>query len=356
MSYHGRFYTRTSGSIAESKTVVFSHAKLWANAGNCVDRFQLSDQEQVAIPVPIRHMYGLAAALLPALLAKSSIDIQADSNVIRYLQREPEFEPTTVYLTPSFCHALTRLPQAHRRYRLTIVAGDRTPPDIFTRYEEVHGRLVSLYGSSELGAVAAGSPDDAFELRRHSTGRPMPGVRVSNSMEHGARDGAHSELCFDHPAGGEGYADARGEVVRADERFLEGRLTSNDVGRLGDDGYLRVTGHSDHLVKRDGRFVAFSDVEAALLKNAEVEAAVVISDGLTPRGARLTAVCVARSRETDARAIREESRRYLPTYAIPDRITLVADIPRLETGKPDRAALARYVAADPSCSEPSATR
>jgi acyl-CoA synthetase (AMP-forming)/AMP-acid ligase II len=343
-SYRGRFYTRTSGTTAVSKTVVFSHSRLWANARNCVGRFQLSGQERVAIPVPIWHMYGLGAGLLPALLANASIDIQANSNVIRYLQRETEFQPTTVYLTPGFCYALTRLPQAHRRYRLTIAAGDRTPADIFARYEEAHGCLVSLYGSSELGAVAAGSPDDPFQLRSHSTGLPMPGVRVSHCTA-SPPDGEYAELCFDHPFGGDGYADERGEVIDADDRFREGRLKSNDLGRVGTDGYLRVAGRSDHLVKRDGRFVAFSDVEEALLKNAVVEAAVVLSDGTTPRGARLTAVCVARSGDADVRAIREESRRHLPAYAIPDRITLVDEIPRLESGKPDRAALARQMAA-----------
>jgi acyl-CoA synthetase (AMP-forming)/AMP-acid ligase II len=347
VSYCGRFFTRTSGTTADSKAIVFSHAKLWANARNCVDRFQLNDQERVAIPVPIWHMYGLGAALLPAVLARSSIDIQADSNVIRYLQRESEFEPTTVYLAPSFCYALTRLRQARRRYRLTIAAGDRTPADIFTRYEDAHGCLVSLYGSSELGAVAAGSPDDSFEHRCRTTGRPMTGVRISNSEQSHSELRELSTLRIDHPAGGDGYADERGEVVRTDDRFVDGRLKSNDVGRLDANGYVLVAGRSDHLVKRDGRFVAFSDVEEALLKTGAVEAVVVLSCGHTPRGAQLTAVCVTRGEvAADARSIREASRRHLPPYAIPDRVTFIETIPRLESGKPDRAALARYVADD----------
>ena len=344
-SYRGRFYTRTSGTTASSKTVVFSHAKLWSNARNCVDRFQLSDQERVAIPVPIWHMYGLGAALLPAVLANVSIDVQADSNVIRYLQREAEFEPTTVFLTPSFCYALTRLPRARRRYRLTIAGGDRIPPDIFARYEQAHGCLVNAYGSTELGLVAAGSLEDPFEIRTHAIGRPMPGVHVGHGAKNSERDDGYSELWLHHPAGGDGYADERGEVIRPHDRFLDGRLKSQDVGRLGDDGRLRVAGRSDHIVKRDGRLVAFSDVEEALLKNVLLEAAVVLSDGSTPRGAQLTAVCVARNRNADVQAIREESRKHLPAYAMPDRITLVDDIPRLESGKPDRAALARFVAA-----------
>jgi acyl-CoA synthetase (AMP-forming)/AMP-acid ligase II len=342
-SYRGRFYTRTSGTTAASKLVVFSQAKLWNNARNCVDRFQLTRADRVAIPVPVWHMYGFGAALLPAFLANAEIDVQAESNVLRFLERDAAFQPTTVYLTPSFCHALARLPQASRRYRVTIAAGDRTPADVCERYEAAHGPLISLYGSTELGAVAAGSPDDSFALRSQTTGRPMAGVRVIQRAE-GHRGGGDAELTFEHPAGGEGYADANGDVA-PDETFHRGCLRSNDVGRLDDDGYLRIAGRSDHLVKRDGRFVAFSDVEAALLKNAGVSAVVVFSDGTTPRGARLTAVCVAASPDADPRAIRDGTRRFLPPYAVPDRVTLVDRIPRLPSGKPDRTALAAHVAA-----------
>jgi len=282
--------------------------------------------------------------LLPAVLAKSAVDIQADSNVVRYLQHEAEFEPTFVYLTPSFCYALARLQQVKRRYRLTVSAGDKTPPDILRRYEDAHGCLVSLYGSTELGAVAAGSPDDPVHLRSDSTGRPMPGVLVTHAAQPVDEDAAASELCFDHPAGGEGYVDERGEVIQNDERFFAGRLRSRDVGRLGPDGYLRVTGRSDHLVKRDGRLVALGDVEVALLKNHSVEAAVVLSDGFTPRGAQLTAVCVVRNHGGDERSLRDAARQHLPAYAVPDRVILIDDIPRLESGKADRAALGRYVA------------
>lgn len=343
ISYTGRFYARTSGTTADAKIAMFSQEKLWANARNCVDRFQLSDRDRVVIPVPVAHMYGLAAAFLPAVLAESSVDIQADSNILRYLQRETEFEPTVAYLTPTFCCALVRVRRTSRRYRLTVVAGDKTPPETFERYERLHGCLVSLYGSTELGAVAAGSPDETFDLRCHSVGHPMPGVSVSNGEDGVRAEGGVSELWFTHPAGGEGYADNQGEVNRKDDHFAEGRFRSKDMGCVGEDGYLRVVGRSDHAVKRDGLLVSFSEVEGGLLKDENIEAAVVLSDGITPRGARLTAVCVLRSNGIDERAIREQSRNHLPGYAVPDRVVLVNEIPRLQSGKPDRPTLLRYL-------------
>ncbi len=340
ISYRGRFYARTSGTTGSAKIAMFTQEKLWANARNCTDRFALSDRDRVVIPVPVSHMYGFGAGFLPAVLAGASIEIQADSNIPRYLQREAEFEPTVAYLTPTFCYMLTRLPQAARRYRLTVAAGDKIAPDTFERYERLHGCLISLYGSTELGAVAAGAPDDGFGQRCHTVGRLLPGVEVTNGI---AAAPGLSELWFMHPTGGEGYADDRGETDRKDERFANGRLRSKDVGSLGADGYLRIIGRSDHMVKRNGVLVAFNDVERALLKNGHIEGAVVLSDGVTPRGARLTAVCELRTPSTDARAIREESKKHLPAYAVPDRVLLVDQIPRLQSGKEDRKALLKHV-------------
>ena len=344
VDYRDRFYARTSGTTSGAKTALFTHDKLWANARNCAERFQLSARDRIFVPVPLSHMYGLGAGFLPALLAGASIDIQADSNILRYLQRESKFEPTVAYLTPTFCYSLTRLPQAHRRYRLTVAAGDKTPEDTFERYERAHGCLVSLYGSTELGAIAAGAPDDPFELRCRSVGRPMPGVQVVQHGQTNDVDAGPFQLCFVHSAGGEGYANDRGEVDPGDQRYAAGWFRSSDVGSLGDDGYLRIVGRSDHMVKRDGILVSFGDVESALLKNEHVEAAVVVSDGETPRGARLTAICVPRTPAIDAAAIRDESRKQLPPYAVPDRVVLVDDIPRLQSGKRDRVALLQYLA------------
>ena len=107
--------------------------------------------DRVAIPVPIAHMYGFGAAFVPAVLAGASIDLQPNANVLRYLAREPDFDPTVAYLAPSFGDALVRVRKAPRPYRLTIMAGDRLTGELFDGYEALHGRLVNLYGSTELG-------------------------------------------------------------------------------------------------------------------------------------------------------------------------------------------------------------
>jgi acyl-CoA synthetase (AMP-forming)/AMP-acid ligase II len=76
---------------------VHSHDKLLKNAQNCVNRWELDGKDRMTIPVPIFHMYGLGAAFLPGILAGASIDFQANSNLLKYLQREKDFNPNIAW-------------------------------------------------------------------------------------------------------------------------------------------------------------------------------------------------------------------------------------------------------------------
>ena len=87
---------------------VHSHTKLRENARNCVQRLTLNCDARIAIPVPLFHMYGLGAAFLPAVAVNASIDLQRGANLIRYLQREREFNPNVVFMTPVFCETLLK--------------------------------------------------------------------------------------------------------------------------------------------------------------------------------------------------------------------------------------------------------
>ncbi|TGD74143.1 long-chain fatty acid--CoA ligase [Mangrovimicrobium sediminis] len=334
----GRLYAATSGSTGTPRIAVHSHPLLWRNAQNCRERLQLAETDCIAIPVPLFHMYGLGAAFLPAVLAGANVALIGDTNVLRYLQREAASKPSVAYLTPSFAHSLLRVRKSPRQYRLTVLAGDRAPASTFDAYEQKHGCVVCLYGSTELGAIAAGSPDDPAATRRETSGRLMPGVELA-----AAGEDSPAVLGFRHASGCAGYADAAGRA-QPGELLLDGVYRTSDLGELDAAGYLRIHGRRDHTVNRDGQLVSFSAVEQALSQLDAIVAAVVCSNGETPRGAQLTAVCVAADKALDAREIRQQVRSVLAHYAIPDTFLWWDALPRLPSGKPDRQAIQTQLA------------
>lgn len=331
------FHLGTSGTTARPKLATYTPERLIGNAENCVRRFQITADDRVLLPLPLAHMYGLGAAFLPAVLAGASVRVLANVNLLTYLQAEREFDPTVVFLTPALAHQLVSARKQGRSYRLTAMGADRIDPESFARYEERHGCTVCVYGSTELGAVASGSPDDSFERRRHSSGRLLDHVQLvppPNDI-----DESGSTLCFDHPFAMVGYANATGEPELPADGYRNGVYLTRDVGELDEYGDLHVRGRRDDCVKRDGYLVAFADVERALEQLPGVTRAIVMKGETTPRGLALIAFCVADAKGDDAAEIRRACNSILPGHAIPDRIVVLDRLPLLSTGKPDRQAL-----------------
>ena len=343
-----RLYLRTSGSTGTPKMVVHSHTRLKKNAENCVLRLGLDNDHRVAIPVPIAHMFGLGAAFLPAVSVGASVDLQAGANLLRYLQREREFDPDTVFMTPVFCETLLKGRRAARPYRLTVTAGDRfRGQDTFSGYESLFGCLVNLYGSTEMGAMTAGSPDDPGDMRAQTAGSPMPDVQMRmeklNAENHDEMSDVGILWCS-HPYGFEGYADEDGNPVAQSPEASDDWFCTKDLGRIREDGSVEVLGRNDHSVNRDGLLVYFADVEDAIRTIDGIETVAVMSQGESRRGARLAAFCVpARAADMNEAQMRSSCFDLMPNRAVPDDIIFLRSLPLLPSGKVDRQKLTQMV-------------
>lgn len=341
-----RLFLRTSGTTGSAKLVRHRHDRLLRAARNAHRRLGLSPADRIAVPVPLAHMYGLGAAFIPAVLTSASVDLQPNSNVLRYLARERQFDPTVAFLTPTFGDAVERIRKRRREYRLTVMAGDRLTTELFDRYERMHGRLVNLYGSTELGVIAAGDPEDPAERRRNLIGRLLPGVSLWGGPDEPSAAGDPAvpyPLWFDHDFGFECYVDLDGREVREPDGSLTSgaRFRSGDFGRLVG-GYLDVVGRDDDRVNRDGLLLACGEVAAALRAIDGIEQVAVLAGGASRRGRALIAFCVpaAGSRWAPG-SLRKACFGILPARAVPDQILILAEMPHLANGKIDRAELRR---------------
>ncbi len=327
---------RTSGSTGIPKLAVYAHEKLRGNVLNCVHRFGLSYTDRVTIPVPIYHMYGLGAAFLPSVAVGATIDLQKSSNLLTFIQRETPFNPNLAFMTPSFAYTLLQTRKSKRPYRLTVTAGDRFRLDSFADYEVAFGPLLQLYGSTELGAIAAADPTLPIEVRRRSVGLPMPDVacRLQTPVD------GEGELWCKRRYGFEGYVDKYGKPVSLGTDYVDGWFRTKDIARFNPDGSLEVLGRSDHSVNRDGLLVFFADLEKTIETLEPVEAVAIVTGDDTERGKKLIAYCViAKDSNLSADMIRTHCFDKLPRRVVPDEIRLLDTLPLLPSGKVDRITL-----------------
>jgi acyl-coenzyme A synthetase/AMP-(fatty) acid ligase len=297
-----------------------------ANARVVVDRLGLGSADRISLPVPLWHMYGLGAALLPGLLAGASIDLIAHANALSVFDRERRFAPTVAFVTPSFAASLLKARRTRARpYRLSVCAGDRIDRGTFQMWEECSGALVQLYGTTEMGAVAAASPQMPAPVRAISVGPPFDGVECAVD--------AAGVLQVRSPFAFLGYADASGAPTPTSEWYATG-----DRARLVQ-GRIMILGRADLAVERDGRLMQLEDVERVMEQLDGVEHAAVVADGHSPRGVGLVAFVVG-SAAHDPATLRAALRSALPEWAVPERVCPIERMPTGATGKLDRAALA----------------
>jgi O-succinylbenzoic acid--CoA ligase len=122
---------------------------------------------------------------------------------------------------------------------------------------------------------------------------------------------------------------------------------TNDVGTVGVDGLLRVRGRLDDVMITGGVKVPAWTVVRALAEHPGVRAIEVLGVPDNEWGQRVVAFVVPAdpSDPPSLDSIRTFGRPALSATALPRQVVIVASVPLLPTGKPDRATLLELAAA-----------
>jgi acyl-coenzyme A synthetase/AMP-(fatty) acid ligase len=325
----GKLFLRTSGSMGAAKIVVHSHESLLGSARNVITKYGLDSDDRFTIPVPIFHLYGLGAEFLPAIALGAAIDLQENTNLLKYLDRERRFQPTVAFVTPNLCEMLLHGRKNPRPYKVIVVSGQRIKEELFRAFDPLCGsRLINQYGSSELGPIAACLPSDDLDTRATTIGSAMPNVSL--------RIEENGDLYCAHPYHFLGYMNEHGQwLSEASEWHRTGDLAIDNAGAIA------VVGRADASINRSGYLVLLADVETRLEQLAYVSQAVVVNTKAeTIQGQLLVACIVLKASSTvDEAQLRSESAALLPKYAVPDRVLFLNKLPLLPSGKTDQQAL-----------------
>jgi len=339
-----RLFFRTSGSLGTAKLAAFSYRPFFKNVLNALERRGFDPSHRLALPTPIFHSYGLGAGLLPALAGGASIDLQARSNILKYLEREEVFEPNVAYVTPAFCETLIRGRRSGRFYEFMVTSGDRISESAFRRCEDLHGPLVNQYGTTEMGMVSASELHMPYDLRCRTVGRPVDGVeyRITEIPAGEGTEGTAGELQIRHAYGFDGYVDLKGNTLVPPNAFDGDWYRTGDLATMGPEGTLVVLGRCDLSVNRDGVLLPLAEVESRMRELEGVDEVAVAPGPAGIRGRGLLAFCVMSPKlEVTGQQLRATYATKAPRYSVPDTVHLLSALPKLESGKVDRQALAK---------------
>jgi O-succinylbenzoic acid--CoA ligase len=307
----------TSGSSGRPKGVRFALSNLEAAARASAAHLGHGRDDDWLLAMPLYHVGGLSILVRQAH-AGGSVTMMPGfepASVARALRRNV----TMASVVPTMLRRLFEY-GPFDGLRAVLVGGGPIPHGLLEEAVAVGLPVLPTYGMTEsFGQVATLRPGSRVERKVH----PLPGVGLR--IEPSGRIAVRGEMVSP------GYW---GRPDRLDPWFVTG-----DLGRIDEDGALRVLGRADTVIVTGGENVSPEVVEAVIENCPGVEALVVV--GVPDEEWGQAVSCLYQGTASKDAVVAWLGDR-LPPYAVPKKWMRVDSIPRTALGKPDRGAAIEY--------------
>ncbi|SDH80727.1 Acyl-CoA synthetase (AMP-forming)/AMP-acid ligase II [Sinosporangium album] len=224
--------------------------------------------------------------------------------------------------------ALRESPVLPDTLRYLLLGAAPAPPAVLRRAiaSAPHAEVLSVYAMTEALPIAVISARDKL-ASPGAVGTPLVKVRV----------GADGELMVSGPNVAWGYLGGK--------RLRE--VATGDLGRFDDEGGLVLLGRKKDMILRDGVniYPGLYEPAVAALPGVAEAAIVGLADEETGDEEVVLALVPDADEDLDVERVRAALPSFVDAWALPDRIAVVAGLPRSgRTDKVDRAALRAEVA------------
>ena len=348
---------RTSGSTTGTgRLIAMSTAALAASARATHER--LGGPGTWLLPLPAHHVAGLQILVRSLLSGTAPVVVDASTGfsptalaeALRSVRAPTDpavgSNAPRLYtsLVPTQLVRVLRDPAASRALAeadAVLLGGAAADPALLARARRAGITVVTSYGMSETGGGCV------------YDGRPLGGVELA--IQDPDADGA-GRILIAGPVLAEGYLHSSDRMPGAAEDFREsaGRrlLATSDRGRLRPDGRLEVLGRLDDVIITGGVKVEPRRVEEALTSIDAVAEACVVGLPDEQWGSVVAAAVVLEpggqrggSNRWDSATLRTTARGRLDGAHTPKRVVALEALPLRPSGKVDRRAVARLIAA-----------
>ncbi|ONI77952.1 salicylate synthase [Actinosynnema sp. ALI-1.44] len=341
---HLAYILFTSGSTGEPKGVEVPHRAAMATIDDLVDRFDIGPADRTLGLSALDFDLSVFDLFAPLSVGGAVVMVTDDRReAATWAELVAKHRVTVLNCVPQLLDMLLSSGVAlGTSLRAVLLGGDWVGVDLPDRLAEaVPGcRFAGLGGTTETAIHSTVCEVDRpvpADWRAVPYGTPLRGVRcrVVDPLGRDCPDWVAGELWI----GGDGVARGyRGDPARTADRFVEHDglrwYRTGDMARYRGDATLEFLGRRDNQVKIRGFRIELGEVEAALLADPGVTAAVAVVVG----GVLCAGVVTA-----DPAPIKDRMRNAVPAHMVPERIVLLERVPLTPNGKVDRKAVAAAV-------------
>ena len=224
-----------------------------------------------------------------------------------------------IYLIPSKLMCLPKILKRKNERVTTILSGSQSlgkqEAEILKQYYPM-AEIILYYGASELSYLTYVT-DRQMTENKNLVGKPFPGVQV-------------------FVKNGEIYVNTDYHAIG-----ISCPYSLSDRGYLDGNGNLYFCGRGEDVVEIHGRKIFLLRIENALNSLEEVKEAAVLAVENGKKKEITAFLCMEEGKSgcLEQGGIREKMKAFLSDYELPDKIIIVPEIPKNESGKADKQKL-----------------
>jgi cyclohexanecarboxylate-CoA ligase/acyl-CoA synthetase len=271
----------TSGTTSAPKGVPHAYQALLANARLSAQALDLGPEDVLLSAAPFTHLYGLFTCNLALATGATTLLLPAFT--------PPDFaalmhtaKPTAAFAAPAHVAACFAQKLFDGKdlssLRYLQMSGSAVPPALARAFEPLMrgGKVMQLWGMTELQAGAYTRLADAEPVRAETTGGPSPGteLRVVRDDASIAAPGEEGEL---QVRGASVFAGYLNDPAATRAAFTpDGWFRTGDLATMDAAGNTRLAGRTKDIVNRGGVKFNPLDVETLLLGHPAVDQAAIV--------------------------------------------------------------------------------
>ena len=353
----------SSGSTGEPKGVMLSHRNIASNADGFRRGVELHTTDRMLATLPFFHTFGHTVCLwAPAVIGMEAVYFPDPRQAKEVGELCKKYRCTILLGTATFVRFYLRRAEKgdFDSLRLLICGAEKLPVSLAEEFRDKFGLLpLEGYGCTELSpVVSVNMPDvEVSGLRQTANrmgtvGQPIPNVVVKTF---------DPETYATLPHGEEGLLGAKGPNVmlgylhdeaKTRQVIRDGWYVTGDVGRVEDDGFIRITGRVSRFAKVAGEMVPLERLDDEMHDLLATGGERVLAVAAVPderRGERVVVLHLPGVRDRLEGVFAKLRERGLPNLWVPDLRDCyeVEAFPVLGSGKLDLrglGALAKQVA------------
>ncbi len=332
----------TSGSEGKPKGVALSHDNFIANVAQARAIIEFAPSDRLLSALPMFHTFGLTIGVfLPfsrgcrVLLYTSPLHYRVIPELIY------DYDCTVLFSSGTFLgnYAKHANPFDFRSLRLVVAGAEKLSDEVRKLYFEKFGlRILEGYGVTETAPVL--SVNTPMASKTGTVGELLPGCEYRIEPVPGIAEGGLLHVRGPNVMLGYISEEQPGVIQPTRSIFGEGWHNTGDVATVDEAGFIRIHGRVRRFAKVAGEMVSLDQVER-IARAASPNVSHASASAAEP-GRGEVIVLFTEDRTLRRERLQEAARAIgAPELAVPRRIIMLEEIPRLGSGKTDYVTLNR---------------